>query len=324
MKRRQFMGLLGGAFAWPLAARPGPSVARSGTAPRIGILVLGDPDPTPFTKGIRDGLRDLGYVEGQNILFEFRSAGGNAGRLSSLAKELVALKVDVITAFQTPAATAARQATTEIPIIIFSGDPVGTGLVSSLARPGGNVTGVSGAVTELGAKNLELIRDVWPTARLVGFLGNAADPFRQIFLDHLQTAARPLSVEIKSFVLRGPAEFEAAFIEMTRSGTNAVISQSSLPLGAIAELAVKHRIPSFSPNPEFPHLGGLMSYSADYDVLYRDCAAFVDKVLKGRKPADLPLQLPTKFWLTINMKTAKTLDLALPPALLARADKVIE
>ena len=185
MHRREFIGLAAGALAFPLAA-----AAQQGKMPRIGILVLGNPDPAPFLKEFREGLRELGYVEGQNIVFEFRSAKGSAALLQSLAHELVALKVDIIVGFQTPAATAAKQATADIPVIINSGDPVGTGLVASLARPGGNITGVMGAGAELGGKNLELVREVLPSARRVAVLANAPDPFHKPFLENIQAAGQ--------------------------------------------------------------------------------------------------------------------------------------
>lgn len=319
MKRRRFLALLG------VAAIVGPrTAAAQGRSFKIGFLVLGNPDPAPFIKGVREGLRDLGYVEGQNVAFELRSAEGKADRLASLAAELVALKVDLIVAFQTPAATAAKRATSEIPIVTNAGDPVGTGLVASLSRPGGNVTGVSGAAAELGPKHLELIREILPDARRVGALINAPDPFGRLFLAHIQTAAKAMNVEIAPFMLNGANGLEAAFDEMAGSRTSAVIMQPSLPHALTARLALKHRLPSFSPNPQFPGSGGLMAYSADYDAIYRDTASLVDKILKGRNPADLPFQLPSKFWLAINLKTAKAIGVTVPGTMLTRADEVIE
>ena len=319
MHRREFMGLATGALAFPRAA-----AAQPGKMPRIGILVLGNPDPAPFLKEFREGLRQLGYVEGQNIVFEFRSAKGSAALLQSLAHELVALKVDIIVAFQTPAAMAAKQATADIPVIMNSGDPVGTGLVASLARPGGNVTGVMGAGAELGGKNLELVREVLPSARRVAVLANAPDPFHKPFLESIQAAGRTLGIEIKPIPVRGAEEFDAAFAEMEKWRAEAVIVQPSLTQRRLVEMAMKHRLPSFAPNTNFPEAGGLMAYSSDQLALYREMATFVDKILKGRKPADLPVQLPTKFQLIVNLKTANALGLTLPPTLLTRADRVIE
>lgn len=319
MKRREFLSLLGAsAAAWPRTA------AAQGKTFKIGFLALGNPDPAPFVKGVRDGLRDLGYIEGQNVSFEPRSAEGKADRLASLAAELVTLKVDLIVAFQTPAGTAAKRATSDIPIVTNAGDPVGTGLAASLARPGGNLTGVSGAGAELGAKQLELIREILPDAKRVGVLINAPDPFSRTLLAHIQEAAKPMNIELATFMLRGAEGLEAAFDEMMKSRTSAFIMQPSLPHELTARLALKARLPSFSPNPLFPGSGGLVAYSADYDALYRDTASLVDKVLKGRNPAELPFQLPSKFWLAINLKTAKAIGVTLPGTMLTRADEVIE
>jgi ABC-type uncharacterized transport system substrate-binding protein len=319
VKRREFLALLGVAAI----AGPGTAAAQSRSF-KIGFLALGNPDPAPFVKGVREGLRDLGYVEGQNVAFELRSAEGKADRLASLAAELVALKVDLIVAFQTPAGTAAKRATSEIPIVTNAGDPVGTGLVASLSRPGGNVTGVSGAGAELGAKQLELIREIVPDARRVGALINAPDPFSRPFLAQIQDAAKAMNVELVPFMLRGADGLEAAFNEMVKSTTRAVIMQPSLPHELTAQLALKHRLPSFSPNPLFPGSGGLLAYSADYDALYRDTASLIDKVLKGRNPGELPVQMPSKFWLAINLKTAKAIGVTVPGTMLTRADEVIE
>jgi putative ABC transport system substrate-binding protein len=300
-----------------------PAMAQGRTF-KIGFLALGNPDPAPFVKGVREGLRDLGYVDSQNVAFELRSAEGKADRLASLAAELVALKVDLIVAFQTPAGTAAKRATNEIPIVTNAGDPVGTGLVASLSRPGGNVTGVSGAGAELGAKQLELIREILPAARRVGALINAPDPFSRPLLAQIQDAAKAMNIDLAPFMVRGADGLEAAFDEMVKSRTSAVIMQPSLPHELTAQLALKARLPSFSPNPLFPGSGGLIAYSADYDALYRDTASLVDKVLKGRNPAELPFQLPSKFWLAINLKTAKAIGVTVPGTMLTRADEVIE
>jgi putative tryptophan/tyrosine transport system substrate-binding protein len=319
LKRREFLALLSAA-----AVAGAKTAAAQGRSFKIGFLALGNPDPAPFVKGVREGLRELGYVEGQNVAFELRSAEGKADRLASLAAELVALKVDLIVAFQTPAGTAAKRATSEIPIVTNAGDPVGTGLVASLSRPGGNVTGVSGAGAELGAKQLELIREIVPDARRVGALINAPDPFSRPFLAQIQDAAKAMNVELLPFMLRGADGLEAAFDEMVKSKTRAVVMQPSLPHELTAQAALKHRLPSFSPNPLFPGSGGLLAYSADYDALYRDTASLIDKVLKGRNPGELPVQMPSKFWLAINLKTAKAIGVTVPGTMLTRADEVIE
>ena len=319
MRRREFMVLLGGA-ALPLAAAAQPSQAV-----RMGILVVGSADHEPLIKELREGLRQLGHVEGQNVVFELRSAGGSTARLPSLANELVALKVDVIVAFQTPAVTAAKRATAEIPIVMgASGDPVGTGLVASLARPGGNVTGMTGVSAEIGGKNLELIREVLPSARRVAALANVPDPFHKPFLENIRTSAPRLGIEIVPVLVTGRDQLAAAFTEMEKARPDAVIVQPSLPHRLAIDMALKHRMPALAPNADFAVAGGLMSYSADQLALAREAATFVDKILKGRKPSDLPVQLPTKFVLVINLKTANALGLTLPPTLLTRADRVIE
>jgi putative ABC transport system substrate-binding protein len=245
--------------------------------------------------------------------------------LRSLADELVRLEVEIIVAFQTPAGTAAKIATSSIPIVLgASGDPIGTGLVASLARPGGNVTGVTGAGGEMAAKNLELVREVLPAARRVAALANAPDPFHRPFLAHIQDAGRKLGIDIKAMPLTRVNEFDAVFAQLRQWRADAVIVQPTLPQVRAADLSLKHHVPAFSPNTNFPAAGGLMSYSADQPALFRESAIFVDKILKGRKPADLPVQLPTKFRLVVNLKTAKALGLAIPPTLLTRADDVIE
>jgi putative ABC transport system substrate-binding protein len=320
MHRREFILLFTGVAAWP-----GAAVAQAEKIARIGVLVLGNPDPGPFLRGFREGLRQFGYIEGGNVQLEIRSAQGKVGDLPAAAAALVALRVDIIVAFQTPAGIAAKNATSEIPIVLGpAGDPVGTGLVASYARPGGNVTGVAGAGPEVGAKNLELIREVLPAVRRVAVLANAADPFHVPFLKRIQGAGQTLGIEIKPVLVRRADEFEAAFMEFKSAQVEAVIVQPSLPQKLAADLALKHRLLAFSPNAAFPSEGGLMSYSADQPALYRNSAVFVDKILKGRKPADLPVELATKFLLVVNLRTARALGVTVPPTLLTRADDVIE
>jgi putative ABC transport system substrate-binding protein len=319
MKRREFIAFVGATMAWPAP------VMAQGKMPRIGILALGTPDPQIFIRQFREGLRELGYIEGQNIQLDLHSAGGDATRLSTVANELVATKPDMIMGFQTPAATAAKQATKDIPIILSGvGDPIGTGLIASLARPGGNITGVSSATSEMGAKNLELIREVLPSARRVAVLANAPDPFSKPLLQHIRDAAKMLSVEIKPVMVHDVEQLGGHIEEIVKWRADALIVQPSLPHRRVADLAIKHRLPAFSPHAAFPAAGGLMSYSNDADALYRQCATFVDKILKGRKPADLPVELPTKFLLVVNLKTAKAVGVTVPGTMLTRADTVIE
>jgi putative ABC transport system substrate-binding protein len=318
MRRREFISLVGSAAAWPLVAQ-----AQQAKLPRVGVLVPANPEP--FWSVFREGLRERGYVEGKTIQFEFRSADGRPQLLRDLAAELVRLRVDIIVASQTPAVTAAKQATTEIPIVMAAaGDPVGTGLVASLARPGGNVTGMSGTTTELGGKILELIRELLPAARRVAVLANPTDPFTKPFLGQIETSGRTLGLAIQTIMIRGVDDFEAAFTAMTNDRVDAVIVQPSLPRKPAVALALKHRLPPVSPTRLFPSEGGLMSYSANQNELTGRAADYVDRILKGAKPADLPVAQPTKFELVINLKTANALGLTIPPILLARADEVIE
>jgi putative ABC transport system substrate-binding protein len=271
-------------------------------------------------------LRNLGYVEGKNLVIESRWAEGINDRLPQLAAELVRIKVDIIVTFQTPAAQAAKQATDRIPIVMApAGDPVGTGLVASLARPGGNITGFSVATAELAAKVLELIREILPPVKRVAVLANATDSFTKSFLGQIELAGRTLGVEIRTFVVHREEEFDAAFTAMDKARVGAVIIQGSLPHQRAVELALKHRFPSASSTTGgFAEAGGLMSYTASLADVYRGAAIYVDKILKGAKPADLPVQQPTKFELVINLRTAKQIGLKIPPNVLARTDKVIE
>jgi putative tryptophan/tyrosine transport system substrate-binding protein len=293
--------------------------------PTIGALVIGNIDPEQFWREFRQGLRDLGYVEGQNIRFEFRSAEGHLDRLPELAAELVHLKVDIIVTWFTPTALAAKQATHEIPIVMAeTGDPIGTGLVASLPRPGGNVTGMASVAAELAGKSVQLIRDMLPSARRVTALANATDPFSKPFLEQIKLGGEATGTTINVVGVSNTEEFESAFAGMEQDRPDAVIVQPSLPTKRAAELAVKHRVPAVSVPRWFAEEGGLMSYSAKYDELFRKAAVYVDKILKGTRPADLPVEQPTHFELVINLKTARALGLEIPPTLLGRADEVIE
>jgi putative tryptophan/tyrosine transport system substrate-binding protein len=320
MRRREFLTFAGVAVLSPLA-----SAAQQPKVPTIGALVIGNTDPEEFWRVFRQGLRDLGYVEGQNIRFEFRSAEGQANRLPELAAELVRLKVDVIVTWFTPPTQAAKQATRQIPIVMAdAGDPVGMGLVASLARPGGNVTGIAGMTAELSGKCIELIREMLPAARRVTALANASDPFSKPFLEQVQLGGEATGTTINPIKISSREEFEAAFAAMEKERPDAVIVQPSLPSKRAAELALKHRVPAVSVPRRFAEEGGLMSYSPRIADLYRKAAVYVDKILKGAQPADLPLEQPTIFELVINLKTAKALGLTVPPIFLARADELIE
>ncbi len=321
MKRRNFIALLGGATAWPLAAR-----AQASPMKRIGALVIGNVDVPSFLKELREGLREFGRIDGQDYTIELRSAQGQLSRLPALASDLVRLKVDVIVALYTPCALAAKQATREIPIVILSGDPVGTGLVGSLSRPGANVTGLSEMSAEVHGKCVELFRDMLPSARRIGVIANAADPaFAKFLLENIRHAGVATATEISPVVMiRGPDELEAAVATVVKGKADALVYQSSLPTKRMVELTLAHRLPTATGVRAFAEFGGLMTYGADGPDLIRHAATFVHKILRGEKPADLPVEQPVKFELVINLKTAKVLGLTIPPALLARADDVIE
>jgi putative ABC transport system substrate-binding protein len=321
-RRREFILLLGGAAAaWPLAARTQPS-----NVARVGALYIGTADAESFKKELRDGLRELGYVEGQNIAFEFRSAEGKLDRLPELAAELVRLKVDVIVALYVPCALAAKQATRDIPIVIIAGDPVETGIVPSLARPGGNITGVSLMASALAGKSIELFRDMLPSVRRVGVLGHATNPvFAKAMLDEVLLAGAPTGTEIQPVVMiRGPDEAESAFTTFVRERADAVVVQGSLAVKPVTDLAIKYRVPMASTTRAFADIGGLMSFGADGPASFRHSAKFVHRILQGRQPSDLPIEQPTKFELAVNLKTAKAMGLSIPESFLLRADALIE
>jgi putative tryptophan/tyrosine transport system substrate-binding protein len=275
---------------------------------------------------LRAGLRDLGYVEGDNLSIDFRWAEGRYDRLPALAAELVRLKVDVIVTATTPATLAAKQATTTIPIVsAATGDAVANGLVDSLNRPGGNITGSSYYAPEMSAKRLELIREAAPRATQIGHLLNAGNQ-SPVILKSMESAAAALDMKLHHFPVRGPSEFAAAFMAMAGSSIEFLAINDDLLISnakTVAELAARQRLPSIG-GRELAEAGGLIGYGANLPALYRRAASFVDKLIKGAKPADLPIELPTKFDLVINLKTAKALGVTIPPGVLAIADDVIE
>ena len=322
MKLREFISLIAGAAV----ARPLPIAAQQAKLPRIGVLLGANPEP--FWSEFRAGLSEKGYIEGQNIQFEFRSADGQINLLRALADELVRLKVDIIVTSQTPALIAARQATSEIPIVMApAGDPVAMGFISSLARPGGNITGLSGTATELGAKTLELLRDMLPSTRRVAVLANANDPFFRPYVEQIEQGGRILGIAIQTIMIRGVEELDAAFTAMNNERVDAVLVQGSLPRIPVLNLAAKHHLPAVGGGAGsrfFCLEGGLMSYSGNQSDSYRRAAFYIDRILKGAKAADLPVEQPTRFELVINLKTAKALGLTIPQSLLLRADEVIQ
>ena len=325
--RRTFLGALaGGLLTAPLAAE----AQQAGKVYRLGYLTISGTLNSSYAEAFRRGLRDLGWVEGQNIVIEFRAAEGQFDRLPALATELVRLKVDVIVATPTPGALAAKSATATIPIVGISlADPVGLGLIPSLARPGGNVTGVSYSVgADIFGKNLELLREAVPKVRRVAILSNPDNPSQPLILDNIKTAARSLGLQLLPVGARGPGEFDGAFATMARERVGAlfvVTDPTYIPHRArLVDLATRNRLPSMFTQRADVEAGGLISYGPSFEAMYRRAAAYVDKILKGAKPADLPVEQPTKFDLVINLKTAKALGLTIPPALLGRADEVIQ
>ena len=314
-----------GIFLAPLAAH----AQQPARVPRIGILTPGISERLHLFEAFRQGLRELGYVEGQNISLEFRSAEGNFERLPDLAAELVRLKVDVIAAFTTPASLAAKQATKTIPIVMGPvGDPVGTGLVASLARPGGNVTGLSLIAPELAGKRLQLLKEIVPGASRVAVLSNPTVPYTGLAVRETETAARTLGVQLQPLEIRAPEDIDRAFEAAIRGRASALtVIEDPLVLRhrvRIVALAAKSRLPAIYGFREVVEAGGLMSYAANLSDLYRPAAIYVDKILRGAKPADLPVEQPMRFELVINLKTAKALGLTIPQSVLIRVDQVIQ
>ncbi len=316
-----------------LAAPVAAEAQQTAKVPRIGYVGTDLAASPQLVEAFRQGLRDLGYVEGKTIVIEYRSAEGRLERFPALAAELVALKVDVILAANTQAALAAKQATRTIPII-FAGpaDPVSSGLVTSLARPGGNLTGLLSLPTpELLGKNLELLKQAVPEANRVAALWHRdyPEPTQKNIRGAADTGARALGLRLQFVEARGgPENFDAAFSEMAKSHAEAVIVLTSVMFTGlrqpVVDLAAKYRLPAVYPIRSFVDDGGLMSYGPLWADIYRRAATYVDKILKGARPADLPVEQPTKFELVINLKTAKALGLTIPPSVLARADQVIE
>jgi putative tryptophan/tyrosine transport system substrate-binding protein len=300
--------------------------------PRIGYLVtVGDrSNPASPDKAFQQGLRDLGYIEGENILVEYRYLEGKRDRIPSLVAELVKLNVDVLVASTPPAIRAAKQATKTIPIVIVTtNDPVATGVVDSLARPGGNITGLTRLTRDLSGKRLELLREVIPKLSRVGVLAVADPTSAGLALKEYQAAARALKIPLQSLEVSGPSpDLEGAFRDAVKGRVSALITPSNLLLTPhrkmIADLAIKNQLPSMCEHSFYVDAGGLMSYASNDEEIFRRAAVYVDKILKGTKPADLPVEQPTKFEFVINLKTAKALNLTISQSVLFRADRVIK
>jgi ABC-type uncharacterized transport system substrate-binding protein len=297
--------------------------------PRIGYLAGGTDRGSPNAEALRQGLRDLGYVEGQNIAIEYRSAEAKLDRLPGLAEELVRLKVDIIFAASGPPAAAAKKATSAIPIIfVGTVDPVASGLVASLARPGGNVTGFSIGAPGLYGKRLEILKETIPRLTRVGLLLNQTSPSGEVILKETRAVGQELGVQIQSLEVQSPNDIESAFAAATKAQVGALVVAQQAPISTypkrIVEFAAKRRLPAIYADTDWIHAGGLMSYGPSYTDLFRRSAIYVDKILKGRPPADLPVEQPMKYELMINLKSAKGLGLTIPPVVLMRAERVIK
>jgi putative ABC transport system substrate-binding protein len=328
MERRTFItAMTGGLLTAPLAAEAQPA----GKVYRIGLLEYSTPDPArqALWTVFRQRMRELGYVEGQNVIFEPRWAQDDSDRLSKLAAELVGLKVDVIVTAATVSALAAKRATGAIPIVMATGaDPMAVGLVANLRQPGGNVTGMTTINSELAAKRLEMLRIVAPRASRIAILWDEKGSTFGLAVKDTEAAAKRAGFTVNSVPVSSPAEIEAAFATVVR-GSAGALSIAPSPMffsnrKRLADLAVKHRLPTIVALREYAVAGGLISYGADNAGMFRGAAVFVDKILKGTKPADLPMEQPTTFELVINLKTAKALGLTIPQSLLVRADEVIQ
>jgi ABC-type uncharacterized transport system substrate-binding protein len=330
-KRRDVITLLGGATAWPLAAR----ALQPTKIWRIGLLVIGEldsPDTRPLVNALRQGLHERGYTEGTNIVLVSRAADGDIARLPRLAEELVALKADLIIAVATPGGRAAQRATSTIPVVVAAmGDPVGDGLVASLARPGGNITGTSFLGPELVPKRLALLKDIVPTLSRVAVL-RQRDAFGERTMAEMEAeiarAAGDLGLRLQFVEVRGGQELESAFAAMAEARAEGLFLFPSQMLFAerrrIVALAERHRLPAMYNGAEFVKLGGLMAYGASISEITQRTTAYVERILKGAKPSDLPVEQPTRYDLAVNLRTARTLGLTVPDKLLATADEVIE
>ncbi|MCW5745846.1 MAG: ABC transporter substrate-binding protein [Alphaproteobacteria bacterium] len=325
MRRRQLAVLL----VAGLASRAAPVRAQAKPGiPRIGVLDWESPDANR-TATFRDALRELGYVEGRNIVIEYSHAEGRTDRADALAAEMVRRPVSIIVAFATPAAAAAKRATSTIPIVVTAADPLGTGLVADMVRPGGNVTGVSNMMPDLESKRLELLRELLPGLQRVAFLGSTRDPATKGFVREAQRAAARSGLRLEPVLIGGAGEIDGALAAMARDKIDAVIVQPLFALNTpaasqLAVLAARHRVPAITNFAFFARSGGLASYGPEASFGRRAAARYVDRILKGARPGDLPVEQPTRFELVINLTAARALGLAIPRSVLARADEVVE
>jgi putative ABC transport system substrate-binding protein len=324
VRRRDFITLFGGAaVAWPLAAR----AQKSGKIARIGMLATANPRSAPFVQAFEQRLRDLGYIEGQNIVIEYRDAEGEVDRLPDLAAELARLGVNVIVTATDPATRAAKRATTTIPILMvaINYDPIALGYINNIARPGANITGLFFQHLELLAKRFGLFKEMLPSVSRVAVL---SDSFTADQLKVVEAANQSVGLALQPLDLPAPYDFENAFRVAMRSRAEAIFVLESAPIfrgrTQIAQLAMQNRLPSSFAFREYVEVGGLVSYGVNFSTMYRRAAEYADRILRGTKPVDLPVEQSTKFELVINLKTAKALGLTVPPSLLTRADEIIE
>jgi putative ABC transport system substrate-binding protein len=326
LNRRDFISLLGGAATWPLGAR----AQQSAKVPRVGFLGNStEALETNLVGPFREGLNALGYEEGRNIVVEYRWAEGKYERFPALIAELLAAKVDVLVTAGTPAAVAVKKATATVPLVMVAvGDPVETGLVPSLARPGGNLTGLSSIAPDLEGKRLELLREFAPALALVGVFFNPANPFHTVSMRQARKAAGALGIRLLPLTVRVSQDLEGAFVAILKEKPDALLVLADRVYlherKRIMDFALRHRLPNASAHKEMVDAGGLMSYGPSYEDMHRRAADYVDKILKGAKPGDLPIQQPTKFDLKINLRAARTLGIETPRTILERADEVVE
>jgi putative ABC transport system substrate-binding protein len=323
MRRRTFIAILGAAAAWPVAAR----AQKTARMPRLGVLLYSTPQDDPQARALQDGLRDLGYIDGQNVSIEYRFAEGKVERLPDLAADLVRLKPDLLFPIGGDVAPFVSKATRTIPIVfVISADPLQLGLVASLARPGGNATGFSFLQDELASKRLELLKEVAPRISRVAFLSNPDHPDNELRL--AQRAATALGVHLQPIEMRGPNDLDGALQAVTQASVDALYvvasRQTVASLPRIVNFATKNELPLAGGWGAWAQAGGLLSYGPNVGEIVRNAASYVDKIFKGGKPGDLPVQQPTRFELIINLRSAKALGLSIPESLLLRADKVLE
>jgi len=323
MRRRTFIAILGAAAAWPVAAR----AQKTARMPRLGVLLYSTPQDDPQARALQDGLRDLGYIDGQNVSIEYRFAEGKVERLPDLAADLVRLKPDLLFPIGGDVAPFVSKATRTIPIVfVISADPVQLGLVASLARPGGNATGFTFLQDELASKRLELLKEVAPRISRVAFLSNPDHPDNELRL--AQRAATALGVHLQPIEMRGPNDLDGALQAVTQASVDALYvvasRQTVASLPRIVNFATKNELPLAGGWGAWAQAGGLLSYGPNVGEIVRNAASYVDKIFKGGKPGDLPVQQPTRFELIINLRSAKAFGLSIPESLLLRADKVLE